>query len=174
MQEAFEVINIEGIYAVLNTHSAVAVLVYSLDEKGVLDRIGVVTEPNPHFLSKTYTGPVMGRVETEDKSLLSRAKQETKEESGYDVNDQSRWSFIGEMITSKLLPEPVYCYAVDVTGLEQGEITGDGSEKEKALKFELLDLNRVSEINDTILQACFFKLFNKLYKKEFNNGTTQS
>jgi len=172
MQEAFEVINIEGTYAVMNKHSAVAVIVYTLDEKGVLDKIGVVTEPNPHFLSKTYTGPVMGRVEIEDKSLLSRAKQETKEETGYDVKDHNRWAFIGEMITSKLLPDPVYCYSVDVTGLEQGEITGDGSESEKTMKFELLDLNIASEINDTILQTCFFKLFNKLYKKEFDNGTT--
>jgi 8-oxo-dGTP pyrophosphatase MutT (NUDIX family) len=167
MQEAFEVINIEGTYAVLNKHSAVAVLVYTLDENGVLDKIGTVTEPNPHFPSQTYTGLVMGKAEAEDRSLLARAKQETKEETGYDVKDQNRWSFIGEMITTKLLPGPVYCYSVDVTGLEQGEIIGDGSSHEKELKFELLDLNRASEINDTILQTCFFKLFNKLYKKEF-------
>jgi 8-oxo-dGTP pyrophosphatase MutT (NUDIX family) len=167
MQEAFEVINIEGTYAVLNKDSVVAVLVYTLDENGVLNKIGAVTEPNPHFPSQTYTGPVMGKVETEDRSLLSRAKQETKEETGYDVKDQSRWSFIGEIITSKLLPGPVYCYTVDVTGIEQGEITGDGFDHEKELKFELLDLNRAFEINDAILQTCFFKLFNKLYKKEF-------
>jgi 8-oxo-dGTP pyrophosphatase MutT (NUDIX family) len=168
MQEAFELVKTEGTYAVLNKHSVVAVLVYTLDENGVLDKIGAVTEFNPHFSSKLYTGLVMGKVELEDKSLLSRAKQETKEESGYDVKDHSRWSFIGEMITSKLLPDAIYCYSVDVTGLIQEKLSGD----EKDLKFELLDLNVAFEINDTILQTCFFRLINKLYKKELNSGTT--
>ena len=174
MQEAFELVNVDGTYAVLNKHSVVSVLVYSLDENGILEKIGAVTEPNPHFPEGIYTGPVMGKVESEDKSLLERAKQETKEESGYDIPDSSKWFFLGELITSKLLPGPVYCYAVDVTGIEQGEITGDGSEQESNLKFEMLDLNKASEINDSILQTCFFKLFNKLYKKDLIDGITQS
>jgi 8-oxo-dGTP pyrophosphatase MutT (NUDIX family) len=174
MQEAFELVNVDGTYAVLNKHSVVSVLVYTLDENGVLDKIGAVTEPNPHFPNGIYTGPVMGKVEADDKSLLSRAKQETLEETGYEVIETERWSFLGEMITSKLLPGPVYCYSVDVTGIQQGEIKGDGSEQEANLKFELLDLNKASEINDTILQTCFFKLFNKLYKKDLIDGTTQS
>ena len=170
MQEAFELVNIEGTYAVLNKHSAVAVIVYNLDERGILDKIGVVTEFNPHFRGEKYTGPVMGKVEIEDKSLLSRAKQETKEETGYDVPSSDRWSFLGEVITSKLLPGPVYCYSVDVTGIQQGEITGDGSAQESNLKFDFLNLNQVSEINDSILQTCFFKLITNLYKNDFLNG----
>jgi 8-oxo-dGTP pyrophosphatase MutT (NUDIX family) len=170
----FEIIVKDGLYAIKNSQSVVAVVVYSLDEEGLLNKIGVVTEDSPHFQSGKYTGLVMGRVEEGDSSLLQRAKAEAREESGYDVTEAERWDFLGEVYTSKIFPEPIYCYSVDVTGLEQGEITGDGSVHESTIQFNLIDLNEAQKINDSILQTCFFKLFMNLYKEDLTNyGTTK-
>lgn len=170
----FEIISKDDFYAIKNSHSVVSVVVYTLDEEGLLDKIGIVTEDNPHFQSGTYTGLVMGKVEDGDSSLLQRAKLETKEESGYDVTEPERWNFLGEVYTSKIFPDPIYCYSVDVTGLDQGEIKGDGSIEESTIKFELITLSEAKKINDSILQTCFFKLFTNLYTQELTTyGTTK-
>ena len=174
MKEPFEIIDKDEIYAIRNSHSVVAVVVYTVDDQEMLDKIGVVTESNPHFQSGNYTGLVMGKVEEQDSSLLQRAKIETREESGYDVKESERWNFLGEIYTSKIFPEPIYCYSVDVTGLDQGPILGDGSEAESDIQFNLLPLSEVTKINDSILQTCFFKLFTNLHRQEIENyGTTK-
>jgi 8-oxo-dGTP pyrophosphatase MutT (NUDIX family) len=166
MTQPFEIINKDSIYAVKCKKSAIAVIIYTLDENQLLDQIGIVTEINPHFPDGTYSSIVMGGVETDDVSLLSRAKIETLEETGYDVKENERWDYMGEIYTSKILPEPVYCYSLDVTKLETGKARGDGSKAEKNIKFELVPINMIQDMKDTILQSCFFKLFSKLYNNE--------
>lgn len=162
----FDVVTKDGFHAIKNKNSVVAVLLYTLDENELLDKIGVVIEKNPHFPEGTYTGMIMGNVESDDPSLLSRAKQEALEEAGYDVSDKTRWDFLGEIYTSKLFPESIYCYAADITGLEGSKPKGDGSRNEEGIKFSLLSLNKARKVPDSILQSCFFRLFSKLYKNQ--------
>jgi 8-oxo-dGTP pyrophosphatase MutT (NUDIX family) len=162
----FEIITKDGFHAIKHENSSVAVLLYTLDENDLLDKIGVVTEKNPHFAEGSYTGLILGTVESDDPSLLSRAKQEALEEGGYDITEKDRWDFIGEIYTSKLFPESIYCYCADVTGLSGGTPQGDGSDQEQGIKFDLIPLNKASKIQDSIFQSCFFKLFSKLYKNE--------
>ena len=161
----FEIISKDGIHAILSKNSSVAVMLYTLDDDGLLDKIGVVTEKNPHFTDKVYTGPILGTVESDDPSLLSRAKQEAIEEAGY-VIESDRWDFLGEIYTSKLFPESVYCYCADITGLEFNKPEGDGSSQEKGIQFSLIPLNRAKKIPDSIFQSCFFNLFSMLHKTE--------
>ena len=164
-----EIVNKDGVEAIKNKKTAVAVILYTLDESELLDKIGVVTEKNPHFPDGTYTGLVMGGIEIDDKSLLSRAKAEAKEEAGYEIENE-RWNFLGEIYASKLIPDPVYCYSADITGLEGSKPKGDGSEIEKGISFQLIPLSSVQSIPDSLLQTCFFKLFSKLYKNHIYNG----
>lgn len=163
----FEIVTKNGYHAIKNENSSVAVLVYTLDDNEILDKVGVVIEQNPHFHNNTYTGIILGTVEPDDPSLLSRARAELLEESGYAANEINRWEFLGELYTSKLFTESIYCYAVDVTGIEPSPPPGDGSSQEKNIKFVLLPLNRARLIPDSILQTCFFKLFSTLYKNQF-------
>jgi len=162
----FEIVSKNGFAAIKNENSAVAVLLYTLDDNDLLDKIGVVIEKNPHFSEGSYTSLIMGTVESDDPSLLSRAKAEALEEAGYEVKDNDRWDFMGEIFTSKLFPESVYCYCADITGLKSSLPKGDGSKQEDGIDFVLLPLNRAKEVPDSILQACFFKLFSKLYKNQ--------
>jgi 8-oxo-dGTP pyrophosphatase MutT (NUDIX family) len=161
----FEVVIKDGYHAIRSENSSVAVLLYTRDEQGILDKVGIIVENNPHFPEKSYTGLIMGTVESEDPSLLARAKQEAKEEGGYEV-ENDRWDFLGEIYTSKLFPESIYCYSADITGLSGEKPMGDGSVHEKGIKFSLVPLSKVEKIPDSILQSCFFKLFSKLYKNQ--------
>lgn len=171
--QPFDIISKDDYYAIRNNSSVVAVILYTLDENSLLDGIGVVKENNPHFQSGAYTGLVMGKVENEDPSLLFRAKREVLEETGYDVKEDDRWSFLGEMYTSKIFPEPIYCYSVDITDLKNEKIKGDGSEHESSIIFQLLSLREAKMVNDSILLSCIFKLFLKLYKTELDGSTKQ-
>ena len=161
----------DDIYAIKNNHPGVVAISYTIDENGAIDTIGVVTEENPHFPNGTYTGLVMGTIEKTDSSLLQRVQDELKEEAGYDITDIDKWSYLGELYTSKLFVSPLYCYAVDVTGAHHSIPKGDGSEQEKTLKFKMINLSEINNIQDSILQSCFFKLFSSLHKEHFNNGT---
>jgi 8-oxo-dGTP pyrophosphatase MutT (NUDIX family) len=165
----FEIVTKDGFHAIKNKNSSVAVLLYTLDENELLDKIGVIIEKNPHFPEGSYTGMVMGTVESDDPSLLSRAKQEVLEEAGFEVSDKTRWDFLGEIYTSKIFPESIYCYCVDITGLSGSTPKGDGSSAEQGIQFVLLPLNKATKIPDSILQSSFFKLFSKLYKNQLAN-----
>ena len=162
--QPFEITSKAGVYAIKCKKSAVAVILYTLDKNDLLDQIGIVTEKNPNFPSGSYSGLVMGGVENGDSSLLTRAKIETTEESGYDIDENERWEYLGELFTSKLFPDPIYCYSVNATGLVPTLPRGDGSEQESTIEFNLVPLNKVQDITDSIVQSCFFKLFSKLYK----------
>ena len=166
---AIEIVTKDGVHAVVNKNSGVAVLLYTEDQYSQLDKIGIVTEKNPHFEDGTYTGIIMGTIEKDDSSLLMRAKQEALEESGYDVQENDKWNFLGEIHTSKLFTGTIYCYAANVTGLASSAPKGDGSKSEKDIEFKLITINQLQKIPDSVLQACFLKLFTKLYKNKINS-----
>lgn len=161
-----EIVTKDGFQAIKTGRSAVAVLLYTLDENDLLDKVGIVTEKNPFFSDGAYTGLILGTVEHEDPSLIYRAKKEALEEAGYDISDNSRWDFMGELYTSKMFPSALVCYSADVTGLKGEKPKGDGSEQEDGIKFNLVSLAKARKIQDSVLQSCLFNLFMKLYKTE--------
>lgn len=173
MEIPFQIIEKDGYHAIKYKKPGVVVMTYQLDENQLLDKIGVVKEKNPFKSEGYHMGIIMGSVEPDDKSLLKRAKIETLEEAGYDVPDDERWSFLGELYTDKMVIDPVHCFAVNLTGLEGIAPSGDGSTHEEGIEFLMLPLSEIYQVNDSILQSCFFKLFNNLYKKEITDGISK-
>jgi hypothetical protein len=110
---------------------------------------------------------VTGKIEKTDRTLISRAKAELTEESGYSVEDPKKWMYLGEFNRGKIFNTPIYCFAVDVTGLERSKPRGDGSKGEEDIRFEMKDLAEALEIRDVLIHACFFNLFRNLFKKNF-------
>jgi 8-oxo-dGTP pyrophosphatase MutT (NUDIX family) len=145
----------------------VAVILYTLDESGLLDKIGIVTEKNSFFPGGVYKSVVTGKVEESDESFLERAVQETLEETGFLVENDECWMYLGEIYTSKFISSPLYCYSADVTGLTASKPFGDSSEAENGIEFEMMSLDKVKNIPDALLQSLFMKLFLKLYKNFF-------
>ena len=87
------------------------------------------------------------------------AKRELKEESGFDVQDDSRWSYLGNVTSSKFVDHEQPCYAVDVTDIERGNPETDGSEQEAKSEFFFIPANDVVKCKDVFIPALFLKLF---------------
>jgi hypothetical protein len=66
---------------------------------------------------------------------------------------------MGNVYSSKLVDHEQPCFAVDITGVSQGEILGDGTPEEAAQKFSLIPANDVVKMKDVFIPALFLKLF---------------
>lgn len=161
-----EIQEIEGVKAVKFAKACVAVITYTLDAQSVIQEIGIVKEKNPHFDSGFSQNVVMGTVEPEDTSLLQRAMIELKEEAGIEVTDSLKWSYLDEIYTSKVSPDPIYVFAVNVSEATLQTPKGDNTGEEEIISFELLPVQDALKIADSVLLASFFKLFMTLYQKE--------
>ena len=159
----------DGIQAVHFEKACVCVLAYTLDAQGVIESIGIVKEKNPHFESGFSENLIMGTVETDDTSLLQRAMIELKEEGGIEVTTSTKWLYLGEIYTSKVSPDPVYLFAVNVTGENLETPKGDKSGEEEIISFSLLPVQEALANNDSILLSSFFKLFMQIYQKEIKS-----
>lgn len=129
--------------------------------KLTIEKVGVRYELNPLRAENfTYTA-ITGDIEPGEEDLEG-AKRELLEESGYTVSDDERWIFLGNITTSKQTNELHPCYAVNISEIEQGEIEGDGTVNEQKSKFELLDPEKIFELEDTFLNTALLKLLNNL------------
>lgn len=124
-------------------------------------KVGVRYELNPLRDSNYSYTAITGNIE-QGETDLEGAKRELLEESGYNVPDDDRWIYLGEITTSKLTNEKHPCFAVNINDIVQGEISGDGSINEQKSKFELIDPEKILDLEDTFLNTLLLKLLNKL------------
>lgn len=164
-----KIVEKDGHEVVKFDNPGVGVICYEIDQNGVISTIGIVKETNAHFDSGFSENIVMGTVEVEDTSMLERAMKELKEEAGLEVTDSSKWSYLGDLYTSKVSPDPIYLFAVNVSGMTPQPPAGDG--EEKIISFSMIPSQDILKIGDSILLASFFKLFMKIYSKELKPVT---
>jgi 8-oxo-dGTP pyrophosphatase MutT (NUDIX family) len=158
-KDNLEFIEREGRTGVKADFSNVVVLPYISDDNGLPLLIGVLKEYNV-FREEGYSiSPITGTAEDEDPDFLETAKRELKEESGFDVPDDSRWSYLGNVTSSKFVDHEQPCYAVDVTDIERGTPQTDGSEQELKSEFFFIPANDVVKCKDVFIPALFLKLF---------------
>jgi 8-oxo-dGTP pyrophosphatase MutT (NUDIX family) len=157
--QRFDVVEREGCVGIKSTVEPVVILPYISDDQGLPLMLGVLKERNPFRDGGYSIAPISGTTEEEDPDYLSTAKRELKEESGYDVEDNSKWFFLGTVTATKMVDCEHPCFAVDVTGIQKGEATTDGSEHEKLSKFVFIPANDVVKSKDVFIPALFLKLF---------------
>lgn len=141
------------------------VVVPYVKEGDKITKIGIMNEVNPMWGEGTHVTTITGGVEEGEDNLVA-AKRELKEEAGYDVDDSDKWQFICETNVSKLIDASQPCFAVDVTGLEVGEATKDGTVNEELSSFELLDIDdAIYKCRDAYIAMVIYKLDNGYYEK---------
>jgi 8-oxo-dGTP pyrophosphatase MutT (NUDIX family) len=137
----------------------VVIMPFISDEQGLPLSIGVLKEPNPFRDGGMSISLITGTTEEEDPDLLSTAKRELKEESGYDVQDNKRWFYLGSVTASKFVDHEQPCFAVDVTDVVKGEPNPDNNEKENLMEFKFISANDVVKHKDIFIPGLFLKLF---------------
>lgn len=166
----FQVVDVEGTIGLKNKEMSVAVMPYRVSELGMITEIGLLKELN-YFREGNYSQTLItGTIEYEDDSLLLTAKRELLEEGGFEIaeDDNSRWLFLGPVYLYKTSDQMIPVFAVDVTGLEQKEATGDGSVKEQKSKLEMVEVGNGISSSEALVLSSFLKLFNYMYAKTLN------
>jgi 8-oxo-dGTP pyrophosphatase MutT (NUDIX family) len=136
----------------------ILILPYITDDKKNLVSLGLRHEANALRKGGFSDTIISGDVE-ETETFLDAAKRELAEESGYNVEDNDRFQFVGKITTSKLVKQEHPCFLVDITDIKQGKIKGDGTEGEKASKFKLVTPSEIIKSNDSLVLTLFFKYF---------------
>ncbi len=155
----FDVIERDGKVGIRSTVESVIILPFVTDDQGLPLMLGVLKEKNPFREGGYSVSLISGTSEEEDPDFLETAKRELKEESGFDVDDSSKWYFLGTVTASKMVDAEHPCFAVDVTGMNKGEATTDGSEQERLSEFIFIPANDVVKAKDVFVPAIFLKLF---------------
>ena len=155
----FDVIEREGKVGIRSTVESVMILPFINDDQGLPLMLGVLKEKNPFREGGYSISLISGTSEDEDPDFLETAKRELKEESGFNVTDNSKWHFLGTVTASKMVDAEHPCFGVDVTGLEKDIATTDGSESEKLSEFIFIPANDVVKAKDVFIPAIFLKLF---------------
>jgi hypothetical protein len=60
-------------------------------------------------------------------------------------------------------------FAVDVTGLEQKEHKGDGTDKEELSKLEMVSVGNGIASDESLVLSSFVRLFNFMYAKTMDH-----
>lgn len=157
--ESFKVEEREGMLGIVPLFTNVVILPFLSDEQGLPLSVGVLEEPNPFRDGGLSVCLITGTSEDEDPDLLSTAKRELLEESGYDVQDNSKWYYLGSVTSSKFVDHEQPCFAVDVTGIKKGEPQPDENEKEQNMEFKFISANDVVKAKDIFIPGLFLKLF---------------
>lgn len=155
----FDVIDVEGESGVRSTVDSVIILPFVSDDEGLPLMLGVLNEVNRFRDGGRSITLISGRCDDEDSNFLDTAKRELKEESGYDVQDDDKWFFLGTITASKFVDCEYPCFAVNVTDLERGKRTTDGTQDEKNSEFFFIPANDVVKSKDVFIPALFLKLF---------------
>ena len=144
----------------------VLILPYSLQENEQIDLVGIMYEMNYSRDNEYFKTVISGTME-EGETSLQTAIRELKEETGYFVPDVKKWTYLGELTGSKSVDCFHPCYCVDITGIEIGKRTTDGTVREKNSKFMMIKPNELMKLEDSFLLALYLKLFMYTYSGLF-------
>jgi 8-oxo-dGTP pyrophosphatase MutT (NUDIX family) len=178
--DLFKVEERDGMLGMIPLFTNVVIMPFLSDDQGLPLSIGVILEPNPFRDGGMSMSLITGSSDEDDPDLLTTAKRELKEESGFDVPDNNRWYYLGSVTSSKFVDHEQPCFAVDVTGIEKGEAETDGSEQEKNMEFKFISANDVVKSKDIFIPGLFLKLFKYVLgidiqgqQKEFDLGKSK-
>jgi 8-oxo-dGTP pyrophosphatase MutT (NUDIX family) len=127
----------EGVHGYVCTHQkwsngqGVAVLPYQLSQAGSNFEYLLRQEVTPCWGMEPMLSSITGGMDKEGEPPIECAARELHEEGGYIVEpNDSRWKPLGSARMSKSSTTVMHLFAVDLTGLDEVEAPGDGSELE--------------------------------------------
>lgn len=168
----FNVVKIGERYGIHLTTVSVAVLPYTTNGAGIVEKIGVLREFIELREGNYADTLITGTIDDSDDDAYAAAVRELFEEGGIDMSNESadRWTFLGNFHDSKDTDRIIPTFAVDVTDMPISKPTTDGSESENKSALIMMDVNDALQSNELLLLGSFLRLFNIMYQKSFNNG----
>ncbi len=155
------IIEIEDHYYLISKKDRVAVLPYTIDSRGLLDKIGVTEDWN-YISGENDMTLITDYVSTDDETDLVAANRILYEIIGTNVTDAMLWMYLGTVSCSLLSDSPIKLYSCDIS---QVQIKQDEKVEEEVerKKFKLLDSSRVLQSDDMLFLAAYIRVFNYFY-----------
>ena len=159
--ELQEVVKFEDNYYIINKKDVVCVLPYTLDEGGLLDKVGLIEIWNDEE-RKTELTLLKGFLSEDDGTNMVGANRVFYEVTGVNITEAANWMFLGTLFVSLYSDSPLRVYAVDVSGVEFAEQVMDENVR-KIFKME--NSSTVAQSDDMLFLGAFTRLFNFFYAK---------
>jgi len=156
-----DVIEIKEHYYLISKKHQVTVLPYTIDTKGLLDKVGVVKDYNYVFEEYDYT-LINGYINQDDGTNLVAANRVLYEAIGLNVPNADDWMYLGGLYNNLTSDSAIDLYCVDLGGKEVPE-TEEVEENKNKIKFKMIDSSHVITSDDTLLLAAYLRLFNYFY-----------
>lgn len=171
-EKTFDVIETEGMVGLKSKTMSVAIMPYLVDAQGMIEKVGMLKEFNPFRAGGYASTLITGTVETEDDLLFETVIRELEEEGGYKVpeDQKERIIFLGAFFPYKDSDRMIPTFAVDVTGLQENEPTGDGSEKEKKSEFKMTMISEAMETSELLPLTAILRTFNYFIQKSITSN----
>jgi hypothetical protein len=156
-----DVIEIQEHYYLVSKKHQVTVLPYTIDAKGLLDKVGVVKDYNYVFEEYDYT-LINGYISQDDGTNLVAANRILYEAIGLNATNADDWMYLGGLYNNLTSDSAIDLYCVDLTG--KGIVESEEVEENKnKMKFKMIDSSYVITSDDTLLLASYLRLFNYFY-----------
>jgi len=163
-----DVIKVKEHYYLISKKRSVAVLPYTIDTRGLLDKVGVVKDYNYIFEDYDYT-LIHGFISQDDGTNLVAANRVLYEVVGMNLTNADDWMYLGSLYNNLTSDSPIDLYCVDLS-LKQIQETEEVQETMDKLKFKMIDASYVITSDDTLLLAGYFRLFNYFYINSLSNN----
>jgi len=164
-----DVVSIDEHFFLISKKHRAAVLPYTIDSKGLLDKVGVVKDYNYIFEDYDYT-LINGYISQDDGTNLVAANRVLFEVIGMNLTNADDWMYLGSLYNNLTSDSPIDLYCVDLTAKGIKETEEIETTKNKA-QFKMIDSSYVITSDDTLLLAGYLRLFNYFYINSLENKT---
>lgn len=162
-----DVIEIQDHYYLVSKKHRITVLPYTIDSRGLLDKVGVVKDYNYVFEEYDYT-LLNGYISEDDGTNLVAANRVLYEVTGLNVTNADDWMYLGGLYNNLTSDSVIDLYCVNVTDKEV-QATEETEENKEKVKFKMIDSSYVITSDDTLLLASYLRLFNFFYVNSLEN-----
>jgi len=161
------VVQIQEHYYLVSKKHQVTILPYTIDTKGLLDKVGVIKDYNFVFEDYDYT-LINGYINQDDGTNLVAANRVLYEAIGLNVPNADDWMYLGGLYNNLSSDSAIDLYCVDIGDKEVKE-TEEVEENKDKIKFKMIDSSFVVTSDDTLLLAGFLRLWNYFYVNSLTN-----
>lgn len=157
-----DVIEIKEHFYIISKNHRIAILPYTIDSRGLLDKIGVTLDYN-YVYEKHNNTLLYGYINEDDNTNLTAANRIFFEKTGINIKSANRWMFLGGLYNNLTSDSIINIYSVLITDDELDRL----KEKNKD-EFNMIDSSYVITSDDTLLLASYLRLFNYFYVNSLN------
>lgn len=166
-----DIVSIKDHYYIVSKKHKIAVLGYTINTKGLLDKVGVVKDYNYISEDYDYTLP-NGYISQDDGTNLVAANRILFDILGLNITNADDWMYLGSIYNSLTSDSPIHLYCVDLTDKKIQETEEVETDINKA-KFKMIDCSFAVTSDDSTLLSAYIRLFNYFYINMLNNSPKQ-